>query len=92
MGKVNSMEDSCFQIKLSHYIWLREDGFTGLKSHPKEQPGLWEKSNIVGELLLLFATSCQYLNKIIFGTRLFKHAVGMNMFTNHSSILTKSGI
>lgn len=64
----------------------------GLQSHPKEQPGLWEKANIIGELLLLLATSCQHLNKIAFGTRLFKHAVDMKVLTNHSSMLTKSGI
>lgn len=55
------MEDRCFQIKLSCYVWLREDGFMSLQSHPEEQPGQWEKSFILDELLLLFAGSCQYL-------------------------------
>lgn len=59
-----------------------------LQSHPEEQSGLWEKSYIVDELLLLFARSCQYLNKIVFGTRFFKHAVDMNVSSNHSLMLT----
>lgn len=92
MRKVNSMKDSCFQIKLSSYVWLREGGFISLQSHPEEQPGLWEKSYLVDELLLLSARFCQYLNKIIFGTRLFKHPVDMNVSSNHSLRLMKSGI
>lgn len=81
------MRDSCFQIKLSCDVWLREDGFMSLQSHPEEQPVQWEKSFILDELLLLFAGSCQYLKNILFGTRLLKHVVDMNVSSNYSLIL-----
>lgn len=62
-----------------------------LQSHPEEEPGLQGKPHIVHGLLPWFARSCCYL-RVIFGTRLFKHAVDMNVSSNQSIILMKSGI
>lgn len=84
------MKDSCFQMKLP-YVQLREDGFMGLQSHPEEEAGLQGKPHIAHGLFPWFAMSCCYLRDI-FGTRLFKHAVDMNVSSNQSIILMKSGI
>lgn len=63
-----------------------------LQNCPEEQPEVQEKAYTGDVFLLLLDMHCQYLNKIMSGIRLLKHALDMNVSSHHSLILAKLGI